>query len=106
MNKFTPAPWVLGGEEGDGEGGSGHIYCDYSSGSAVAICFGDALPFSIFSREEEIANAKLISAAPDLLDALKSVLYQFVPLKAALEIENLAIKKAHAAIQKATGESA
>lgn len=71
--KHTPGPWSLGGSDGDGSGGEGYIYCDNSLGSAVAIAFGECLPFPVFSREEEIANARLIAAAPDLLAVCQKV---------------------------------
>jgi hypothetical protein len=49
-------------------------------------------------------NARLIAAAPELLDALKGILYHFVPMQGTLKVEDDMIKQAHAAINKATGE--
>jgi hypothetical protein len=63
----TAGPWEVG-EIGNGQ--PGYVYCNNSMGSAVAIVFGKPLQFSVFTRAEEEANARLIAAAPDLLEAL------------------------------------
>jgi hypothetical protein len=68
--KHTPGPWQVGTP---GYGEPGYIYCDNALGSAVAITYGLPLALSVFSRAEEEANARLIAAAPDLLEALKAV---------------------------------
>lgn len=71
MSKHTPGPWEVGGGEKGGE--PGYVYCDNDLGSAVAIVFGiPALRWSVFPREEEEANARLIAASPKLLEACKS----------------------------------
>jgi hypothetical protein len=77
MSDFIEGPWVLGGDAGDGKGADGYVYCDNNVGSAVAICFGDKLGLSVFSRKQEIANARLISAAPDFHDASDDLLQLF-----------------------------
>lgn len=66
MSKFTKGPWEKGV---DGNGRDGYIYCDDSLGSAVAIVYGKELQYSLFSKEEKIANANLIAAAPDMYEA-------------------------------------
>jgi hypothetical protein len=58
------------------------------------------------SDDEQNANARLIAAAPELLDALKDCIQLMK-----LDLEGLAfvqpeLKKAMAAIEKATGEQA
>jgi hypothetical protein len=63
----TPGPWEVGTK---GNGAPGYVYCTNDLGSAVAIVYGKALCFSVFSRAEEEANARLIAAAPDLYEAL------------------------------------
>jgi hypothetical protein len=68
MSAHTPGPWEVGSE---GNGKPGYVYCNNSLGSAVAIVFGKPLRLTVFSPEEEEANARLIAAAPDLLAALK-----------------------------------
>jgi hypothetical protein len=63
MNKMaghTPGPWVIGRR------GKRNVY---SSSVATPICMCDSMQES--SLEEEQANARLIAAAPDLLEALK-----------------------------------
>jgi len=65
-NKHTPAPWSIGDYQGPGESSD--------------LVYGAPLPhghFSIcsltgyFPREQRMANAKLIAAAPDLLADLR-----------------------------------
>ena len=70
----TPRPWEVGVE---GNGTPGYVYCNNGLGSAVAIVYGKALPYTVFSRAEEEANARLIAAAPELLAALIQCQDQF-----------------------------
>lgn len=59
-NKFTPGPW----RQGEGyEGIIGIIAPEDSFGRSKVIC-------DVFERDEQQANASLIAAAPDLLEAL------------------------------------
>jgi hypothetical protein len=95
MNKHTPAPWVIA-----------HGRCIYGSGDLVK-------PFVASVEDdhndsETAANARLIAAAPDLLEALCEML-------GAAEIDCMDDKSnvwrglminARAAIAKATGEAA
>jgi len=64
--KHTPGPWILGTE---GDGAVGSVYCDNALGSRVAIVYGREQAYTVFPREEEEANARLIAAAPNLLAA-------------------------------------
>lgn len=68
--KHTPGPW----EVGDGVvSGSEHIiYCDDATGSAVATVLFEPLDITGRSKTERRANAHLISAAPDMYEALKA----------------------------------
>jgi hypothetical protein len=61
---ITPGPWEAGVQ---GNGTPGYVYCDNELGSAVAITYGDALPFQVFSPKQLAANTALIAAAPDLV---------------------------------------
>ena len=100
MSKHTPAPWSLG-SPGDGEIGS--VYCDNSLGSRIAIVYGPAQKFTIFPREEEEANARLIAAAPDLLEALEAMFAEGAgcPYATWTHAQHLA----HDAICRAKGET-
>lgn len=60
----------------------------------------EALPFAACKHFDEVANARLIAAAPDLLDALKAVLNNCLDSQGLAD----AYKQARAAIAKATGE--
>lgn len=78
--KFTPGPWKLWG---------GYVVCganDDSDGDPVVVTFCEAakrkngphagLTIGVHSRPhyaEGIANAKLIAAAPEMYEALKSL---------------------------------
>ena len=61
MNKHTPRPWIVNGT---------NIFQYDHSGRVVAIasCSVIALPY-----KEHQANARLIAAAPDMLEALKNL---------------------------------
>lgn len=69
--KWTPGPWSRGK---DGDGQDGYVYCSNAQIIAVAICYGSALRYTAFPREEEIANAQIIASAPTLYEALYQVL--------------------------------
>lgn len=73
-NTHTPGPWVAWSEEGENESGrSRHSVCRHEGNMdgekhvCVADCLGDDMG-------QAYANAMLISAAPDMLAALKLVL--------------------------------
>lgn len=90
--KHTPGPWAVGRE----------VAIDYrpyhivgaDGGSLVAWCAGGG-PKRAVVGPEELANARLIAAAPDLYAALKAML--------ASEVGDLSA--AEAAIAKAEGQS-
>lgn len=97
----TKGPWDIGGVNG---GGLPHtVYCDDATGSAVAKC---DFEFVNRSKEELRANARLIAAAPDLLEALEMSLqaydYGHTGPKATIRIAKFE-EKASAAIAKAKG---
>jgi hypothetical protein len=115
MSKHTPGPWYVGTEFMDQ---GRHIY------AAQKVCDEEGYewhPLIACTDDDERlvdweANAVLIAAAPDLLEALQELLasdrakpFEIVgrdtdghPLNAA----GVARKKARAAIAKATGEQA
>ena len=110
MSKHTPGPWVLketkhdivisdwcvvAGDDRIGLFPYKRIYSDDRSQSGLVIC------------HERMANAKLIAAAPELLEALQA-LYDYNPHNCpSCEPTNEELElweKAKAAINKATGE--
>jgi len=65
MSKHTPGPWFVGKL-------TANVYFGNSSGELIAQCGG--YKFKQKPEHEEKANAHLIAAAPDLLEALQGVL--------------------------------
>ena len=98
--KNSAGPWVLHKVKND----SGHIkhLCpvDTDGFSVLTVVECDGIKFAAVYSDED---AQLIAAAPDLLDALKSILgANAIPSTACKE--RAAYEKARAAIAKATGE--
>jgi hypothetical protein len=63
MNKHTPGPWVVYDDSNDGKTNRIEIA---ARGKTVAWIY-HSVP------AEDLPNARLIAAAPDLLDALKNI---------------------------------
>lgn len=57
--KHTPGPWVIGKHDHD------VVMVDTASGTAICDVYGDS--------DDRPANAHLIAAAPDLLEALETL---------------------------------
>ena len=100
MTQHTPGPWQLG--EFDETGGYDCMTGSYAvtrDGRELAEVdqthYGQANCDWDYRSDEAEANARLIAAAPELLEAL-----QFVPMS---ELDNLTRAKIDAAIAKATG---
>ena len=98
MNKHTPGPWgVIIGD-------AGPIVFSGNKGSMVATCTK-----RITSTERE-SNARLIAAAPELLEALQDMIDSVIVLDVTESERSLvsaaenAIAKARSAIAKATGD--
>jgi len=81
----TPGPWTAGND--------GYIY---SAGDIVADSTFGCLP-----QIEGDHNARLIAAAPDLLEALMRLVYTYQPRD---DYEKQSLVIARAAIRKAKGE--
>lgn len=94
-SKFTQGPWQRGGQETKDGGNPYYVYCDDVLGSAIAKC--DLRP-SVFDNEEIKANANLIVAATDLVEALEGMLIVYA---ASTDKEIIARQAAQAAINKA-----
>ena len=88
MSEFTPGPWEVFNE---GLGSYKVSKCDAWLGSST-----------LRTNEENIANANLIAAAPELYAALERVLNQ--SWDGPIDAEHYARKQAAAALAKARGE--
>lgn len=99
--KYTPAPWFVV----NGENGGIEIRSD-SRWGMVEICLVDT-GFNEPIESEQISNARLISAAPELLEACKIIVDAFDSLSQSSPARNemLHINVARAAIAKALGET-
>ena len=96
MSKHTPGPWSVGSN-------SGHIETANAWRMSIAICYNKDSKADGVSKEEFKANAQLIAAAPELLEALKEA--RSILATAEDVSEHLSIKKIDAAIAKATGQN-
>lgn len=113
MSAHTPGPWreidgyrvysALGADSGDGaEADSNDAWC-------ICICKGDEVPMTGWGGTQvplgwgpTTANAKLIAAAPDLLESCKA-LDRLVVMVDCLQEFHPVVQKARAAIAKAEG---
>jgi hypothetical protein len=113
MSKHTPGPWTVGARGKYGTHNANIIFSNGGEGS-VATVYG--LPMHTNLEEvdpkyaEGMANARLIAAAPELLEALREA-YGYVDCipETAAGGDDAAIELARrlrAAIAKATGEPA
>lgn len=93
MSKHTPGPWF---SQYDDNG-------FYEIGSE-AVSRRVAFTYSEYDTDE--ANARLIAAAPDLLEALQRLLDATTPLFFITQNDHTAFHQASAAIAKATGGTA
>ena len=90
MTKHTPGPWRYS-DQGVGPRGKS---------LGIIVCTAKGLPMFFMPRgkEELVANARLVAAAPELLEALKEVV-------AISDRKTDAWDRAHAAIVKAEGKA-
>jgi hypothetical protein len=91
--KHTPGPWKIGTPPPNGEQTIGT-----QSGMMVAVAVT-----GVNFEQQTIANAKLIAAAPDLLEALQSIVASAEDGCSAINTRFLITAKA--AIAKATGKT-
>ena len=90
MSKHTPGPW--------------NLYPNNASDWVVRKMFPNGQESHEIARcQSGMDNARLIAAAPDLLEALQAMLEQFTKTPSTLK-DSEARCKAHAAIAKAMGE--
>jgi len=95
MNKHTPGPWFTSRPHQT-------IYIEARIGGGMLQEVGAIGPTEGGPRQQE-ANARLIAAAPELLEALQGLLAG-EEIATSLEDYAAASEKARAAISKATGE--
>jgi hypothetical protein len=96
MSKHTPGPWQTDQAEHDAPYQDIRIHA--GKGSICCVWIDDA-PLHDYNAEQR-ANARLIAAAPELLEALKRLMSETTTMQDALE----AAQQARAAIAKAEGE--
>ncbi len=69
--KHTPGPWTIEYKPGYATRGNSHAVINAERYPAAFVpAWNDPEPGEVFAADEAIANARLIAAAPDLLEAL------------------------------------
>lgn len=105
MSKHTPKPWKIGGEYSNKMD-----EIEGSDGRAVAVVWTRRAPEFATTRQqfkpdpELAANARLIVAAPELLEACRVLLEHIEIGQVEDDIGPGNVEIARAAIEKATGE--
>lgn len=102
MNTHTPGPWAV------------HANVRDSRTDAARIDAGDTLVATVSTLptkttaawHEAHANARLLAAAPDMLEALQSLVRAVEQFTSAVALGWPELEQAKAAIAKATGEQA
>ncbi|MBR8343044.1 hypothetical protein KDX40_04740 [Burkholderia ambifaria] len=95
-SKFTPGPWVVE-KLGVGDPYLVHDGSQYKAAVAVTATGN-------FGCDKSIANARLIAAAPELLEACKAFAdYMNGPTSWTQDQEDALIIRVHSVIAKATG---
>ena len=97
--KHTPGPWKF--EELTAQDGDGYILTE---GDEVVIVHHGGAYSKGLQRDEVLANARLIAAAPDLLEALEDAREELEWYETELAGECYNNPKLNAAIAKARGE--
>lgn len=105
MSKHTPGPWVVW--DGNVKVYAGPVDENTTcciSGYRCKIAECDDLYDENMTEEEAEANARLIAAAPELLEALEWIVNPDYAIGSNAEYKHAAVEVAKAAIAKATGE--
>ena len=107
--KFTPGPWATDIEVKtfDGQILDATIYVNHGSGKGGAICIFQHDPEDGLDNTdpEQIANAHLIAAAPELYEALGALENCRQTIHGQFVVSKEGIDRARAALAKARGES-
>lgn len=98
----TPAPWFVG--NADVEACRWDIYSPYPNGGGADIAHVIYDTAAAPTEAEGLANARLIAAAPELLDAL-SDMYAWLGGSARTPTEREAVEKARAVLAKADSDA-
>lgn len=92
-NKFTPGPWVVRKDDSEIE-----KFVVAARGTVCEV-------FESFTADSVWGNAFLISAAPDLLEALEKMIDEYGTAGDGWPRNNKALRDARAVISKARGQS-
>ncbi len=102
MSKHTPGPWEIGCEQTDGLGRYAQVQSSEEFGDIVArVCVAHKANHTL--NRSGRANARLIAAAPELLDALQEIVS--AADGSGWDQLDAGFSKARAAIAKAKGEA-
>jgi len=110
MSKHTPGPWDWSPHYKTGDGRATWSLIGSQDGYGILSCDGDENSPQGLNDE---ANARLIAAAPELLEALTQIHDVYAAMRQRLSVdyandgwsaETITLDKAKAAIAKATGE--
>lgn len=96
MSEYTPGPWLWHWHEQDGKANCG-VHHLARPGQAYSVCRAPKYQ----SKEQWEADARLIAAAPDLLEALE---YMLETCPGIDHVGDEARKQAFEAVKKARGE--
>ena len=96
QEKHTPGPWRVGPFEGHVESESGRFICS-AMGTTASPDPGDTI------RNENLANAALIAAAPELLEAARLMVEAATDPTLCPEDYERFVDRLESAIAKATG---
>jgi hypothetical protein len=102
--KHTPGPWTAVEDELVPERGCIYVEAKDTFGSSDMETIAEAYKLNSFDTEQQEANARLIAAAPTMLEALRAVVGALGPLKPTQETLK-SYQLAEAAIAKAEGRS-
>ena len=99
MSEYTKGPWHI-----SETGPKWSINVGNGGDSNRHIAMVSSYQEFTSDHTENLANARLIAAAPELLEALVSLVQEYVKLKPAVVFNRGAIEQARAAILKAIGD--
>jgi hypothetical protein len=108
MAKHTPGPWEVGplANREDGNGNDERVIETYDGGPTIATAWPMADDFNRDDAPEREANARLIAAAPDLLDLVSRLVGEVVTPEYGtdLVIDPAVIHEARALLAQIEGE--